>query len=486
MIMDINSPIRNAKSLKLGEQNFDEGKSIICSLPDPIIHHILSFLPTKDAVKTSILSKRWQFLWTFVTNFEFDEKLSKYEVVNEDKRRKFMSFVERVLLISNSSDIRRFELFCNVLSDQCRINTWIHAVIKRKVQKLILRIIVRSELGPFAEVKPVSLPHCFFTCESLKELNLEFKCVLNLPSHICYPHLKILSLSQIKFLDDHSVQRLLTSCPKLVKLALHACDWDNVKAVYISAPLLEVIDIFEEGLCVKQSCCQFMISGSKLKLFRYSGDFENDYCVFDAPSLEKAEIIQLGLEAMGYSLNVQIAAYRGYKLLKGLTNVKSLVVTPDFLELLASAEELIPYLPSLPNLTYLAVDEYEYAVDFACSRLMKMLQKSPYLESLDFKWGVSLSTYKESNDWTLDPVPPCFSSHLKTVTFRIFSASDEEELHVVKVLLRTAKSLEKLRFPSHVEEETRTLLLNLLEESGSACDIVFVKLRPFYEKHEEY
>ncbi|OMO57731.1 hypothetical protein COLO4_35136 [Corchorus olitorius] len=391
-----------------------------------------------------------------------------------------MSFVERVLLISNSSNIRRFELFCKVLSDQSRINTWVHAVIKRKVQKLILRIID----GPSAEAEPVSLPHCLFTCESLKELELEFKCALYFPSRIWYPHLKILSLSQIKFPDDHSVQRLLSSCPNLVKLALHACNWENVKAVHISAPLLEDIDIFEDGPCVNQPCCEFMISGPKLKIFRYSADFENDYRVFDAPLLEKAEIIQLGLEAMRSS-DVQIAAHRGYKLLKGLTNVKSLVVTPDFLELLTSVDELVPHLPSFPNLKYLAVDEYEYAADFACSGLVKMLQNSPYLESLDFKWGVSLSTYKENNDWTLDPVPSCFLTHLKTVTIRIFSASDEV-LHVVKVLLRTAKSLEKLRLPSHLADGKRKSLLNLLEESESTCDIVFVELRPFYEKPKEY
>ncbi|KAJ0448979.1 hypothetical protein HanRHA438_Chr17g0832841 [Helianthus annuus] len=29
-------------------------------------------MPTKYAVQTSILSKRWRYTWTFVTNLDFD------------------------------------------------------------------------------------------------------------------------------------------------------------------------------------------------------------------------------------------------------------------------------------------------------------------------------------------------------------------------------------------------------------------------------
>ncbi|GKV41280.1 hypothetical protein SLEP1_g48833 [Rubroshorea leprosula] len=43
----------------------------ISDLPDSVIHHILSFLPAEDAVKTGVLSKRRMYLWTFAPKLTF-------------------------------------------------------------------------------------------------------------------------------------------------------------------------------------------------------------------------------------------------------------------------------------------------------------------------------------------------------------------------------------------------------------------------------
>ena len=40
----------------------------LSSLHESILTRILSLLPTKDAVRTSVLSTKWIYLWTTLTN----------------------------------------------------------------------------------------------------------------------------------------------------------------------------------------------------------------------------------------------------------------------------------------------------------------------------------------------------------------------------------------------------------------------------------
>ncbi|WJX30864.1 hypothetical protein P8452_19357 [Trifolium repens] len=53
----------------------------ISDLPDPILCHILSFLPTKQAATTCVLSKRWKPVWLSVLALDFDDKTFKKSVI---------------------------------------------------------------------------------------------------------------------------------------------------------------------------------------------------------------------------------------------------------------------------------------------------------------------------------------------------------------------------------------------------------------------
>ena len=57
--------LKKSKTKILASQNVDycemaESEDRLSDRPDCLIHHILSFLEKKDAIQTSVLSKRWR------------------------------------------------------------------------------------------------------------------------------------------------------------------------------------------------------------------------------------------------------------------------------------------------------------------------------------------------------------------------------------------------------------------------------------------
>lgn len=91
---------QSQKKLRVSE---DGDADIISTLPDDLIHKILSFLDAKEAIQTSTLSKRWKLVWTTLPYLNF----GKYE----HSTTQFSKLIRHVISKrNNQSNITEMEL----------------------------------------------------------------------------------------------------------------------------------------------------------------------------------------------------------------------------------------------------------------------------------------------------------------------------------------------------------------------------------------
>jgi hypothetical protein len=287
------------------EEGIDGSRKCLGDLPEEVLRHILSFLLTKDAVRTSVLSKRWEYLWASIPDLDFEQYFL-------DKRNILMNFVERVLCLRDSYAINRFTLTCDVLLDASRVNTWISAAVRHNVRELYIKLYDLK--GEFP------LPCCLFTCKTLTSLHLCMPIILKLPTTICLSNLKTLTIESVTFSDEYLTQQFFSRLPALEKLCLQDCSWGSLKVVRLSTPKLYSLSIteFERPNSSYGDGCQIMIFAFGLKEFVYNGELHGDYSLCKSFSLEEAEI-----DAIPDYTSAQIP-HRMYKLLIGLSNVKFL------------------------------------------------------------------------------------------------------------------------------------------------------------------
>ncbi|KAJ0509751.1 putative F-box domain, leucine-rich repeat domain superfamily, F-box-like domain superfamily [Helianthus annuus] len=89
----------------------------LSSLPDDLIHKILSFVGIKLAVETSVLSSRWRYIWTSMPCLNFSTK-------DFHTLPKFSTFVKRVLLGRNN----QIEVASVELAFRGKVSLLIHLV----------------------------------------------------------------------------------------------------------------------------------------------------------------------------------------------------------------------------------------------------------------------------------------------------------------------------------------------------------------------
>uniref|UniRef100_A0A803MWF3 F-box domain-containing protein n=1 Tax=Chenopodium quinoa TaxID=63459 RepID=A0A803MWF3_CHEQI len=177
-------------------------------LPDAILIHIMSLLPIKSAVTTSVLSHQWRYHWTHITNIVFSSTCLPHPT-HDNSAADY-----RILPQLTSTKIHRFYLFLwSEWKEFSNIESWMHDICCRNPEQVVL------ESTRFNE-NDITLPSCILQCQSLVEI-------------------KIIGDVSIKPLDKGFVMIL----PKLRKLQLSGFNCHQLAEILRCCPLLEDLSL---------------------------------------------------------------------------------------------------------------------------------------------------------------------------------------------------------------------------------------------------
>ncbi|KAK7324475.1 hypothetical protein VNO77_28044 [Canavalia gladiata] len=324
------------------------GEDIVSKLPKSFISHILSFLPTKDAVRTSVLSKKWIYRWTSITNLDLDDSVFYSPKRKTGGKQCFVNFVYRALLLTKSSSVESFSLVITNKYDASLVNTWISSILNRSVKILHVESHFVLRFNAYTS-------HSLFNSE----------------------------LSGIVFTLESSIssEDVTLSLPILKVFETINCTWLNAKGVTLKAPLLESIFIEQDPESIPYELHYWPIKISALRLTEftfYSYDYISQRVVLLDPSSAhnaSANIILNRCEKNRVSETGFLVA----QLLKQLSEVKFLkFVVSEVLALLQLNDAILPVFGMLSHLELGLV---------TAEVLLALLLRSPILKTLVFEVG---------------------------------------------------------------------------------------------------
>ncbi|XP_020884703.1 putative F-box/FBD/LRR-repeat protein At5g52460 [Arabidopsis lyrata subsp. lyrata] len=195
----------------------DSTEDKISTLPDDLLVKILLLLPTKDAVSTVVLSKRWRSIWTMLPELEYRD--TEYKQGRKKNMWWFLNEPSLWWFLNESMKLHKahvLETLCVQLGPGCPIDVdvikWIADAVDRKVRKLEFKLSWLSE--------PIRLPDRLYVCNTLVFLTISDKILVDVPSVVCFPCLEILCLFSVVYKYEDALVRLLSGCPILKHLGV--------------------------------------------------------------------------------------------------------------------------------------------------------------------------------------------------------------------------------------------------------------------------
>ncbi|XP_057958920.1 F-box/FBD/LRR-repeat protein At1g13570-like [Malania oleifera] len=221
----------------------------LMELPDGILSSIISLLSLKEAVKTSILSKRWQLIWTSHSDLCFDavnvlgsgrraEPHCVFNCQNEmDKKLQRNRFIKRVDQFMQQRcwgpKVNSFAIHFHLGKESTsHVDHWLSCAVMKAVENIDLNLSVwfrpEVDFSSSTALENYRFP-CWLlaapgkTCSTVKHLQLA-SCSLGASS--CPNFLTSLVTLELRSvtINDEQVKTLLSNCLLLERLSLHLCN----------------------------------------------------------------------------------------------------------------------------------------------------------------------------------------------------------------------------------------------------------------------
>ncbi|KAJ0824560.1 putative F-box domain, leucine-rich repeat domain superfamily, F-box-like domain superfamily [Helianthus annuus] len=325
----------------------------LSSLPDDLIHKILSFVSIKQAVETSVLSPRWKYIWTSMPYLNFSSQ-------DFCTLPKFSEFVKHVLLGRNNQiEVTSVEVAFRGKVRQAFVKTILNYAFSHNVQQLNITCLCGKKIEfPLSRVSFRSLKHLTVT-------GYDYNSITTTPDWEM-PALTTLYIHCLTLYNGNNTDKgtnLFSNCASLKNLTIKKCTMEgglngfNICHPGLTSLTLEVgftrvnVDTPQlKNLTIKQWEGVHLISAPNLsslhyKYLSYVGHEDDDYddlsqLSTDLLHLEKANI------CIKCIFEEKVAAHRIVCLLQQLQSVKFLTLNLEVVELLSLYVELISHHPS--------------------------------------------------------------------------------------------------------------------------------------------
>ncbi|CAM8884339.1 unnamed protein product [Rhodiola kirilowii] len=420
----------------------------ISDLPNEVIDCILDRVSIKDAVRTSILARKWRSHWTRLTNLVFDQDFVYDEVMKteyNDHDKLYSDYIDIVgtFLLLHNGPIHKFVLFIPDLRTKppfhINFNKWMHVVSHSGVKEISLDT-------PGNRFRTLS--SYLYDCLELRCLTLRNCAIKHRYNFIGFANLISLQLSKVWIFKDGDLSTLVSDCPLLENLFIEWVSWRS-----------------------------FTVSALKLQTMSFRG-----FCLADFTMRNVPNLVTLSLRSDGRARKpYEIVNFFGV-----MPKIESITLGQQIFKILA--EHHVPStLPTpLKCLRILTIMNINVAKPKQVLCVLCMLRSSPYLQTLNL--GVYMieslvnQAAEAANVANLDEqsVEPDYNlSSLVTVKINGLQGT-RPQTTFAKFILASCTALEKLYVDAvnSIPQETELMMKSELME----CNRASTKAKIIYSK----